>query len=90
MLSRELDVNALVLGSENVDLRDVRKLKKLLSHFINGVPQLPVREPVRGKTVDDAIGIANSSLKPGPTIPWGSVFRMSPTFLRTWYQVPDA
>ena len=29
----------------------------------------------------------NSSLKNGPTTPWGSVERMSPTFFRTWYQV---
>ena len=28
-----------------------------------------------------------SSLKNGPTTPAGSVPRMSPTFLRTWYQV---
>ena len=27
-----------------------------------------------------------SSLKNGPTTPCGSVPRMSPTFLRTWYQ----
>ena len=29
----------------------------------------------------------NSSLKPGPTIPAGKVWRMSPTLLRTWYQM---
>ena len=29
----------------------------------------------------------NSSLKPGPTIPCGKVLRMSPIFLRTWYQM---
>ena len=29
----------------------------------------------------------NSSLKDGPWMPCGSVARMSPTFLRTWYQV---
>jgi hypothetical protein len=29
----------------------------------------------------------NSSLKPGPTMPAGSVPRMSPTFFLTWYQV---
>jgi hypothetical protein len=28
----------------------------------------------------------NSSLKNGPTTPAGRVARMSPTFLRTWYQ----
>ena len=27
----------------------------------------------------------NSSLKNGPTMPGGSVWRMSPIFLRTWY-----
>jgi hypothetical protein len=30
----------------------------------------------------------NSSLKPGPTSPSGNVPRMSPIFLRTWYQIP--
>ena len=29
----------------------------------------------------------NSSLKPGPTTPDGNVCRMSPTLLRTWYQM---
>ena len=29
----------------------------------------------------------NSSLKNGPTTPLGSVCRMSPIFLRTWYQL---
>ena len=29
----------------------------------------------------------NSSSKKGPTTPWGSVCRMSPMLLRTWYQV---
>ncbi len=29
----------------------------------------------------------NSSLKKGPWMPAGSWWRMSPTFLRTWYQV---
>jgi hypothetical protein len=28
-----------------------------------------------------------SSLKNGPTTPCGSVWRMSPMFLRTWYQM---
>ena len=31
----------------------------------------------------------NSSLKKGPTMPWGRVWRMSPTFLRTSYQVSE-
>src|SRR5262249_51226834 len=29
----------------------------------------------------------NSSLNPGPTTPTGSVWRMSPMLLRTWYQM---
>jgi hypothetical protein len=29
----------------------------------------------------------NSSLMKGPSTPCGSVWRMSPIFLRTWYQV---
>ena len=30
--------------------------------------------------------LPKSSLKKGPTVPIGSVWRMSPMFLRTWYQ----
>ena len=66
LLGRELQVNALVLGSEDIDLRDIRQLKKLLSHFVDGVPQLPVREPVGGETVDDAVGIAELIVEARP------------------------
>src|SRR5271166_6658005 len=58
LLGRELHIHTLVLGAEDVDLRDVRQLEELLSHVVHIVPQLPMREPVRGKAVDDAESVA--------------------------------
>ena len=58
LLGRELHVDALVLRPENVDLRDVRQLKELLSNVVDIVPQLPVGEPVRREAVHDAVGVA--------------------------------
>jgi hypothetical protein len=51
------------------------------------VPQLPVGEPVRSEAIDDPVGIAELVVEPGPTMSCGRVLRMSPTFLRTWYQM---
>ena len=65
LLGRELDVNALVLGPENVDLGDVRQLEQLLADVVDVVPQLPVREPVRGEAVDDAVGVAELVVEAG-------------------------
>ena len=40
LLGRELHIDALVLGAEDVDLRDVRELEKLLADVVHVVPQL--------------------------------------------------
>ncbi len=65
LLLREFDVDALVLRAEDVDLGDVRKLQKLLADIDDVVPQLPVREAVRGEAVDDAVGIAELVVEAG-------------------------
>ena len=65
LLGRELDVDALVLGPEDVDLRDVRQLEELLADVVDVVPQLPVGEPVRGEAVDDAVGVAELVVEAG-------------------------
>ena len=88
LLGRELNINALVLGPEDVDLGDVRQLEQLLADVVHVVPQLPVGEPVRGEAVDDAVGVAELVVEErGRRMPCGSVLRMSRTFLRTWYQM---
>ena len=66
LLGRELHVKALVLGSEDVDLGDVRQLEELLADLVHVIPQLAVYEPVRGEPIDDAVGIAELIIEPGP------------------------
>ena len=65
LLGRELDVDALVLRAEDVDLGDVRQLQELLADVVDVVPQLPVREAVRGEAVDDAVGVAELVVEAG-------------------------
>src|SRR5208337_3328101 len=65
LLGRELHIEALVLGPEDVDLRDVRQLKELLSDFIHIVPELAMAEAVGGETVDDAVGVAELVVEAG-------------------------
>ena len=65
LLGRELDVDALVLRAEHVDLRDVRQLQELLADVVHVVPQLAVGEPVRGEAVDDAVGVAELVVEAG-------------------------
>ena len=66
LLGRELEVDALVLGADDIDLGDIRQLKQLLAHVVHVVPQLPVREPVGGEAVDDAVGIAELVVEARP------------------------
>ena len=65
LLGRELDIHPLVLGPEDVDLRDVRQLEELLADLVHVVPQLPVCESVRGEAVDDAVGVAELVVEVG-------------------------
>ena len=57
-LGRELDVDALVLRAEDVDLGDVRQLQQPLADLVHVVPQLLAGEAVGGEAVDDAVGVA--------------------------------
>ena len=65
LLGRELHVYALVLCAEDVDLRDVRQLEKLLADVVHVVPQLPMGKSVRSEAVDDAVGIAELIVEAG-------------------------
>ena len=66
LLGRELHIDALVLGSEDVDLRNVRQLEELLADVVHGVPQLPMGEPIGGEAVDDAVSVAELVVESGP------------------------
>ena len=65
LLGREFNINALVLGAENVDLGNVRQLEELLADVNDVIPQLPVCESVRGEAVDDAVGVAELVVEAG-------------------------
>ena len=65
LLGRELHIDALVLGPEDVDLRDVRQLEELLADVVHSVPQLPMGEPVGGEAVDDAVSVAELVVEAG-------------------------
>ena len=66
LFGRELHVKTLILGPEDVDLGDVRQLEELLADLVHIVPQLPVCESVRSEPVDNAVGIAELIIEPGP------------------------
>ena len=55
---RELDVDALRLGADQVHLGDVGHLQQPRADILDIVAQLAMREPVRGEAIDDAIGVA--------------------------------
>ena len=65
LLGRELHIDALVLGPEDVDLRDVRQLEELLADVVHSVPQLPMGEPIGGEAVDDAVSVAELVVEAG-------------------------
>jgi hypothetical protein len=83
LLGRKLDIDALILRAQDIDFRDVRQLEQLLADPIDVIPQLAMGEPVRREAVDDAVSVAKLIVETRPTIPWGSVLRMSASFLRT-------
>src|SRR5271165_4898008 len=65
LLGRELHIDPLVLGPEDVDLRNVRQLEELLSDSVHIVPELTMSEPIGGKAVDDAVGVAELVVEAG-------------------------
>ena len=54
----ELDEDALVLGPQDRHLGDIWDPQELGAHLLHVVAQLPVGEAVGGKSVDDAVGVA--------------------------------
>ena len=65
LLVRELDVHALVLGAQDVDLGDVRQLEQLLADVVHPVVQLALGEAVGREAVDDAVGVAELVVEVG-------------------------
>ena len=65
LLVRELDVHALVLGAQDVDLGDVRQLEELLADVVHPVVQLALGEAVGREAVDDAVGVAELVVEVG-------------------------
>ncbi len=65
LLGRELDIDALILRAEDVDLGDVRELQQLLADVGDVVPEFAVGEAVGGEAVDDAVGVAELVVKTG-------------------------
>src|SRR6516225_12291912 len=57
-LGGELDEDLLVLGTHDLDLGHVRHAQQPRADLLHMVPQLVVRESVRGEAVDDAEGVA--------------------------------
>ena len=65
LLGGELHVDALVLSSEDIDLRNVRQLEELLADVFHVIAQLPVRESVSREAVHDAVRVAKLVIEAG-------------------------
>ena len=65
LFGRELDIDALVLRAQDVDLGDVGHLQELLADLDDVVPQLAVGEAVGGEAIDDAVGVAELVVEAG-------------------------
>ena len=61
----ELEEDLLVLGAEDLDLRDVGHREQARARVLDVVAQLAVREPVGGEAVDDAVGVAEVVVEAG-------------------------
>ena len=80
---RELDVDALGLGADQVHLGDIGHLQQPRADILDIVAQLAIGESVRGKAIDDAVGVAELVVGDRTDHPGGKVSSMSFTFLRT-------
>ena len=61
---------------------------RLRADVLDVVAQLAVGEAVGGEAVDDAVGVAELVVEAGADDALRQAcWRMSPTFLRTWYQM---
>src|SRR5207245_8148922 len=57
-LERKLQVQALVLRAEHVDLRDVRDTQQARAHALDVIAQFAVGESVCRERIDDGVGVA--------------------------------
>jgi hypothetical protein len=71
---------------EQVDLGDVRHAVQVQLEALGVVLHRGVVEAFAGERVDVAEGVAELVVVEGPDDAGRQVLRMSPTFLRTWYQ----
>ena len=55
---RELDIDALVLLADQVDLGDIGHLQQPRAYILDIVAQLAGREPVRCESIDNAVRVA--------------------------------
>ena len=55
---RELQKDHLVLGTDEVDLADIRHRENLGPYVFDIVPQLPLTQPIRGECVDVPVHVA--------------------------------
>jgi hypothetical protein len=83
LLRRYLQIEALVLRADDIDLVDVLHQEQTRAHALDVVAQFPMREAVGDYTVDDRVRVAEFIVEGGADDP----LRMSSTFLRTWYQM---
>ena len=89
LLGREFNVDALVLGPNDIDLGYIRQPEELLADVNDVISQLAVGEPVGGEAVDDPISVAELIVEGGADDFLGQRVVMSRSFLRTWYQMSD-
>ena len=68
-LGGEIDIDDLVLGSEDVDLGDVGDREELRTGVLHGVAQFAMREAVGGEGVDDPEGVAELVVEKGSDDP---------------------
>ena len=83
LLHRELDEDLLVLGAEDLDLRDIRHVQESRADVLNVVAKLAIAEAIRGEAVNDAERIAELVVEPRSDDASRQVWRISATILRT-------
>jgi hypothetical protein len=69
----DLDEDAFVLRSQQIDLGDAGNAQKDIPRALGEVLQLRVGEVLAGNCIERDVGVAELSLKKGPTTPSGNV-----------------
>ncbi len=83
---RDLDVDLFFLDADQLDFLDVGHLPQFAGDAIGLVAQRGEIEAVAGQGIDGDEGFAELVVDERPLHAGGRVWRMSPIFLRTWYQ----